>query len=56
VLASTVATAAFPVVHEPPLVALLNDVTDPTHTFIVPVIVAGKAFTVTTAVVLQPAE
>ena len=40
--------------HVPPPVASDNVVVPPTHTLVVPVIVAGNGFTVTTALVAQP--
>jgi hypothetical protein len=49
-----VATARALLLHEPPVVVLLNVVVLPTHTLVVPVIAAGSAFTVTIAVMLQP--
>ena len=40
--------------HVPPLVASLKPVVNPWHTVKVPRIGVGKAFTVTTAVMMQP--
>jgi hypothetical protein len=50
----TVATEGAPLVHAPPVVLLLNVVLAPSHTVAMPDIDAGKEFTVTTAVTLQP--
>lgn len=46
----TVAIPVLPLVHVPPDEVLLNVVVDPTHTFVVPVMVAGNGFTVTVAI------
>jgi hypothetical protein len=47
---------ALAVLHSPPVDALLSIVVIPAHTFIVPVIGDGSAFTVTTYVTRHPAE
>ena len=54
--APIVAIAVAPLVHVPPLVALLNVTVWPTHTSAVPVIDPGAAFTVTIVVRGQPPE
>ena len=46
-------TAGLLLVHVPPAVVELSEVVDPTHTLIVPVMVAGFGFTVKVAVTLQ---
>ena len=51
----TVPTAGVELLHAPPGVVLLSVVVSPTHTDVVPVIADGMPFTVTTAVVIQPA-
>jgi hypothetical protein len=53
--ASMVATVRSPLLHTPPVVVLLSVSGLPAHALIVPVIADGVAFTVTTAVVAQPA-
>lgn len=50
----TVATAVFPLVHVPPDVLLENVVVAATQITLVPIIEAGSAFTVTTAVLKHP--
>ncbi len=52
--AVTVATDVGLLLHNPPVVASCSTVIAPAHTFIVPVIVAGRVFTVTIALLLQP--
>ena len=56
VLLAVVPGAASPLLllHVPPNVVLLNDVVNPWHTFITPVIAAGLALMVTVAVALHP--
>lgn len=54
VLASTVASEIFPLVQVPPLTALLSVVVWPEHTFVIPEINDGNAFTVTALVIKQP--
>ena len=49
-----VATAALPLVHQPPPVASLKFVVAPIQTFLTPVIEAGKELTVTTAAAEHP--
>jgi hypothetical protein len=49
VVGSTVATAALPLFHVPPVVASASDVTEPGHTIVVPDIAGGTGFTVITA-------
>jgi len=49
-----VATAGVPLLHIPSAVASLKVVVDPTHTLVVPVIAAGKGFTVTVVVTAHP--
>jgi hypothetical protein len=48
------ATALLLLVHVPPAVALLSAVVCPEHTASVPVMAAGSAFTVISAVIGQP--
>jgi len=48
VLNPTVAAAVLLLVHNPPAVASVKDVVCPAQTFCMPVITAGKGFTVTT--------
>ena len=55
-LGSMVANVTSLLVHDPPVTVLFKVVCAPLHTFIVPVIAAGNAFTVNTAVVKQPAD
>jgi len=43
----TVASAGLPLVHVPPNTEFSKDAVAPTHTFAVPVIVAGEMFTIT---------
>jgi len=50
----TEAVAPDELAHVPPAVASLSAVVSPTHTFMVPVMPAGKGFTVTTAMLVQP--
>src|SRR5665647_2384158 len=52
--ATTVATAGVALLHVPPAVASANVVVKPTHTFVVPVITAGKGLTVTVVVTKHP--
>jgi hypothetical protein len=49
-----VATEVSPLDHEPPELALVSVVLNPTHIFAIPPIMAGLLLTVITAVVLQP--
>jgi len=53
-LVPMVATVVLLLVHEPPDVALLSVVVRPTHTLVVPEIAAGRGFTVSTVVAIQP--
>lgn len=53
VLAPTVAIDVLPLVHVPPVVALLSVVFVPSHISNVPVIAAGSGFTVAVAVRIQ---
>lgn len=50
----TVAVAALPVPHAPPVLVVLSVVVIPIHTCAIPVIGAGTGFTVTVALVKQP--
>ena len=43
----TVATVIVPLVHVPPVIALLNVIVDPWHTFTGPLMAPGTAITVT---------
>ena len=54
VVETTVATVVVPLVHVPALVASLSVVVKPAQTLVVPVITAGKGFTVTAIVLTQP--
>lgn len=57
VATSTVPAATLPLIQVPPITVLLSVVAEPTHTPKEPVeltIVPGRAFTVTTIVVVQP--
>ena len=51
----TVATDALPLLHVPGVVTSLSVVVCPAHTAAVPVTAAGKAWTVTSVVKVQPA-
>ena len=50
----TVATAALPVVHVPPVTVLMNSVAAPAHTSGVPVMAGGSPVTVTVVDIVQP--
>jgi hypothetical protein len=52
----TVATDVLLLIQVPPDETSLNDIFDPTHTAVGPVMADGIGFTVTMAVVLQPAR
>lgn len=52
----TVAMVVFPLVHAPPVVALLRIVVAPTHTLGVPNITPGTGLTVTVEVLRHPVE
>lgn len=54
VLLPTVATPTVPLVHVPPVVALLSVVIEPTHTVAVPVMAAGAPIIQTLYVAKQP--
>jgi len=54
VVIPTVAIPVLPLLHVPPIVALLKVVVCPTQTTGLPELVASAAFTVTTAVRAQP--
>jgi hypothetical protein len=49
-----VATAVLELLHVPPLTLSLSVMDEPTHKVLLPVIVAGVAFTVTVLYVPQP--
>ena len=49
-----VATAVLLLLHTPPLVALVNVVVKPMHTFVVPPIAAGFGLTVKLVTAIQP--
>ncbi len=48
------ATPVLLLLHTPPLVALVNVVIKPTHTFVVPPIAAGFGLTVKLVTAIQP--
>jgi hypothetical protein len=48
------ATLAVLLLHVPPAIALVSDVVPPIHSELLPVIVAGDAFTVIVVVAMQP--
>lgn len=50
----TVAMAGLPVLHEPPVVAMLKVVAPPTQMWLTPVIDGGAGFTVMPLVMRQP--
>lgn len=52
--ATMVAMPVLPLSHVPPGVASVSVVVSPGHTLSVPLMAAGKGFTVTTVVVMQP--
>lgn len=54
VLELTVATDVLPLLHVPPLVALLNVVVNPTQVLAMPVLAPGPVLTVTTVVLGHP--
>jgi hypothetical protein len=52
----TVATAALPVLHDPPDEAVLNVIAEPGQTAALPVMAAGRALIVTTVEPMQPVD